>query len=142
MARTVTDLDWSTMVFDLKRCGMAQHEICRALHGRITEAALRQYMAGTTAPSHWRGELLLALWQDKTGRPRADAPTRLAPVTHAAARRGRRFSNQSTQALEALCQAFRLPPAALLRAIEQARRGQARAAAGVNLELPGMELHE
>ena len=142
MTRTVTDLDWSTMVFDLKRAGMAQHQICRALGGRITEAALRQYMAGTTAPSHWRGEMLLALWVEKTGRARADAPTRLAPITHAAARRGRRFPNQSAQAFEAMCAAFRLPPAALLRAIEQARRGRARVPVGVNLELPGMELHD
>ncbi len=82
----VMDFDWSELVFDLKRAGLDHHAISRALGGRITEGMIRQYMGGTSAPTHWRGELLISLWVRKTGKCREDAPRQPIAMRHTVAR--------------------------------------------------------
>ncbi|WP_147400285.1 hypothetical protein [Achromobacter sp. K91] len=133
------DFDWSEIVFDLKRSGMDQSRICAALNRRLTESMIRQYMAGTSAPSHWRGELLLNLWCERTGHAREEAPTRPAHLTHAVRgpRRNRGITNPD--ALDDLCRQYRLSPVAVMNLLHKAMQRRARARVHTNLTLPGMD---
>lgn len=80
------DYDWTEIVFDLKRLGMDHVQIVGALNGCVTERALRRYMEGSQ-PTHWRGEMLLTLWAERMGKPRDEAPIRIAPIRIQAAGR-------------------------------------------------------
>ncbi|MDR8090350.1 hypothetical protein KPB05_23100 [Burkholderia gladioli] len=68
--------DWREILFDLRRLGMMPTAVSRALQGAISERQLRDYIAEVAEPSHVRGELILGLWEQKTGKTRADAPRR------------------------------------------------------------------
>ncbi|WP_186262241.1 hypothetical protein [Burkholderia gladioli] len=68
--------DWREILFDLRRLGMMPSAIERELGGAISEKALRHYAEESREPSHARGELILDLWEGRTGKTRADAPRR------------------------------------------------------------------
>ncbi|WP_230949702.1 hypothetical protein [Burkholderia pseudomultivorans] len=65
------------MLLDLQRFYPKPKDVARELHGVISETAVRNYIEDTTEPSHVRGELILDLWCEKTGKRREDAPRRL-----------------------------------------------------------------
>lgn len=134
----LTDFDWPEIVLDLRRAGMAQHEVARALGPAAGESMVRQYLAGAT-PAHWRGELLLALWEEKTGRVRAAAPRRPAEARRAPERR-RRMSGTAQMPAEqllAVARAYNMSVTTLTHLLNRGRRqSQARAH---NLSLPGFE---
>ncbi|MBN6728214.1 hypothetical protein [Burkholderia multivorans] len=65
-------INWREVLFDLRRLGLMPTNGSRELHG-----AVRKYIEDTTEPSHVRGELILDLWCQTTGKHRKDAPRRL-----------------------------------------------------------------
>lgn len=67
-------VDWRELLFDLRRLGLGASRICSLLKGAVDERTLRMYGEGALAPSHYRGELLVALWIEHTGRPREALP--------------------------------------------------------------------
>lgn len=69
-------VNWSKVLFDLTQIGMTPKTITRALGDDISEASIRGYMKKGIEPSHVRGELILDLWCEKTGKRREDAPRR------------------------------------------------------------------
>jgi len=135
----LTDFDWPEIVLDLRRAGMGQHEIARALGPAAGESMVRQYLAGAT-PAHWRGELLLTLWESRTGRKRGDAPRRPAEARRIAERRRRTgpAAHMPTEHLPAVAQAFGLTVPALLQLLNR-RRKVVEQALGETLSLPGFE---
>jgi len=82
----LVEIDWAEIILDLRRAGMGQHDISRATHGASGEAAIRSYLAGAS-PVHWRGEILLDVWTQVTGKTRDAVPLRVANA-YRAARRG------------------------------------------------------
>ncbi|SMG01059.1 hypothetical protein [Burkholderia singularis] len=73
---TPIEFDWREILFDLRRLGLMPTQVSRELRGAISERQLRDYAEQVSAPSHWRGELILDLWCRRTGRARGDAPRR------------------------------------------------------------------
>lgn len=62
-------VDWFRLLWDLVQHGCGLSEISRRTG--IAHGTLRGYLDGGH-PNHWRGELLIALWIETTGRLRAD----------------------------------------------------------------------
>ncbi|ABB09228.1 hypothetical protein [Burkholderia lata] len=60
----MTAINWREVLFDLRRLDLMPKDVARELRGVISE------------PSHVRGELILDLWCEKTGKRREDAPRR------------------------------------------------------------------
>lgn len=134
----LTDFDWPEIILDLRRCGMGQHEIARSMGQAVGESMVRQYLAGAS-PAHWRGEILLSLWEERTGRDRAGAPRRPAETRRIVDRRPRtrQSSHMPTEHLPAVAQAFGLTVPDLLQLINKRQR---RATfVGETLSLPGFE---
>lgn len=77
---TAMQVDWREVIFDLKRLEMKNNEIVSALGGYISEPQIRAYAEEISSPGHFRGELLLSLWIQKTRRTREDAPMRPASL--------------------------------------------------------------
>ncbi|HDR9176338.1 TPA: hypothetical protein QDB23_003586 [Burkholderia vietnamiensis] len=73
---TQSGIDWREVLFDLRRLDLMPKDVARELRGVISEAAVRAYTEEMREPSHVRGELILDLWCDKTGKRREDAPRR------------------------------------------------------------------
>lgn len=73
-------VDWREIIFDLKRLPMKNSEISDALGGYISEPQIRAYADEVSSPGHFRGELLIALWIQKTTKSRDDAPMRPASL--------------------------------------------------------------
>ena len=73
------DYDWREIMFDLKRLGMTGQDIAREAGGAMTEQSVRLYMTGSS-PLHWRGEVILQLWEKKMGKPRCEAPVAPAQI--------------------------------------------------------------
>lgn len=69
---SVQAIDWFRLVWDMVQRGHTVVEIAEAIVAR--ESTVRLYLAGAQ-PKHWRGELLLQMWCDVTGRRRDEAPT-------------------------------------------------------------------
>ena len=69
-------INWREIIFDLKRLPMKNNEIVDALDGYISEPQIRAYAEEISSPGHFRGELLLSLWQRRTGKVRESAPLR------------------------------------------------------------------
>ncbi|PRH24357.1 hypothetical protein [Burkholderia multivorans] len=69
-------IDWREVLFDLRRLDLMPKDVARELRGVISEAAVRAYTEEVREPSHVRGELILDLWCEKTGKRREDAPRR------------------------------------------------------------------
>ncbi|CAM4092699.1 Phage protein [Bordetella tumbae] len=138
MTRAVMDLDWSEIVFDLKRAGMAHREICEALGPAASESMIRQYLAGAT-PTHWRGELLLDLWEAKTGRERPSAPRKPAELRRVAERRAHSAQTafMPTEHLPAVAQAYGMTVPDLLQLLH--KRPRRNKNMGESLLLPGFE---
>ncbi|VWD51507.1 hypothetical protein [Burkholderia contaminans] len=76
MERTVLSVSWREVLFDLRRLDLMPKDVARELRGVISEAAVRAYTEEVREPSHVRGELILDLWCEKTGKRREDAPRR------------------------------------------------------------------
>lgn len=134
----LTDFDWPEIILDLRRCGMGQHEIARSMGHAVGESMVRQYLAGAS-PAHWRGEILLALWEERTGRDRIAAPRRPAEMRRIAERRPRscQASHMPSEHLPAVAQAFGLSVPALLQLLT--KRPRRIVATGETLSLPGFE---
>jgi hypothetical protein len=66
------NIDWRRLLADLSVRGCL--DVARAIS--TPRGTLQRYLAGSQ-PSHWRGEKLLALSCQTTGRPRDEAPQRL-----------------------------------------------------------------
>lgn len=135
------DFDWSEIILDLRRAGMGQHEIAREMGHAVGEAMVRQYLAGAT-PAHWRGEMLLTLWEKRTGRVRTDAPRRPAEIRRIAERRPRQrpAAHMPTEHLPAVAQAYGLTVPALIQLLAKQRQVvQREYAAGESLSLPGFD---
>jgi len=112
-------------------------DIARATHGASGEAAIRAYLAGAS-PVHWRGERLLAVWMDKTGKLRLDAPMRVANAYHGA---GSRTRSRTVNKLPRLAQACGISVAQLLRMMANGKRNvnARRKYQNASLALPGFE---
>lgn len=135
------DFDWAEIILDLRRSGMGQHEIAREMGHAVGEAMVRQYLAGAT-PAHWRGEMLLALWEIRTGRARNDAPRRPAEIRRIAERRPRKraAAHMPTEHLPAVAQAYGMTVPALIQLLAKQRQAaRQEVAAGESLSLPGFE---
>lgn len=135
------DFDWPEIILDLRRAGMGQHEIAREMGHAVGEAMVRQYLAGAT-PAHWRGEILLELWERRTGRTRAGAPRRPAEIRRIAERRPRQrpAAHMPTEHLPAVAQAYGLTVPALIQLLAKQRQAaRQEAGAGQSLSLPGFE---
>ncbi|WP_454676661.1 hypothetical protein [Achromobacter marplatensis] len=134
----LTDFDWPEIILDLRRCGMGQHEIARNMGQAVGESMVRQYLAGAS-PAHWRGEILLTLWEERTGRDRDAAPRRPAEMRRISERRprSRQTSHMPTEHLPAVAQAFGISVPDLLQLLHKRQRRVV--PAGVTLSLPGFE---
>ncbi|MCA7962514.1 hypothetical protein LGM54_06050 [Burkholderia cenocepacia] len=73
---TQTGFDWREILFDLRRLGLMPKDVSRELFGVIPESSIRSYVEEICEPSHIRGEMLLAVWCEKTGKTREQAPRR------------------------------------------------------------------
>lgn len=132
------DFDWPEIILDLRRSGMGQHEIAKEMGPAAGESMVRQYLGGST-PTHWRGELLLALWERRTGRERSTAPRRPAELRRVTERRprGARMAFMPTEHLPAVAHAYGLTVPQLLSLLQKRNRRQERVAE--TLSLPGFE---
>ncbi|URW83904.1 hypothetical protein NBV64_05995 [Alcaligenes sp. DN25] len=140
MRGVLVDFDWSEIILDLRRAGMGQNEIAREMGHAVGEAMVRQYLAGAS-PAHWRGEMLLEIWERRTGQPRDKAPRRPAEMHRATtARRPRQrpAALMPTEHLPAVAQAYGITVPALLQMLAK-QKPAGRTDAGHNLSLPGFE---
>ncbi|EML1597794.1 hypothetical protein RVY52_002533 [Burkholderia cenocepacia] len=76
LTMTQSGIDWREVLFDLRRLDLMPKDVARELNGTIPESSVRAYTEEIAEPSHVRGELILALWCEKTGKRREDAPRR------------------------------------------------------------------
>lgn len=140
MRGVLVDFDWSEIIFDLRRAGVGQVEIARQL-GSIDEKMVRKYMSGSS-PSHWRGELLLGLWEKHTGLDRQSAPRCPAALPRSTAptrKRQREVSHMPTEHLPAVAQAYGITVPALIQMLSKKKpQGQINQCSGT-LTLPGFE---
>ncbi|MBH9659424.1 hypothetical protein JAO05_30555 [Burkholderia pseudomallei] len=67
-------INWHEVLLDLQHFYPKPKDVARELHGAVSEAALRKYIENTTGPSHVRGELILNLWCETTGKRRSRRP--------------------------------------------------------------------
>ena len=72
MKRHATSFDWAAMIEELILVGMTRSEING---GMLTDKMLSHYRRGVQ-PLHWRGERIITIWCERTGRGRDEAPTR------------------------------------------------------------------
>lgn len=140
MADRLTEFDWTEIILDLRRSGMRQHEIVREIGRAAGEASIRQYLAGAT-PVHWRGEILLNLWSEKTGKVRRDAPTRPAKIYPATPRRRRQGPSvlMPNEHLPAVARAYGVTVADLVRMLSDRKKERAPTSARHQMQLPGFE---
>lgn len=132
------DFDWPEIILDLRRSGMGQHEIAKAMGPAAGESMVRQYLGGST-PTHWRGELLLGLWERRTGRERSAAPRKPAELRRITKRRPRatRMSFMPTEHLPAVAHAYGMTVPDLLSLLQKRQRTKQQV--GETLSLPGFE---
>lgn len=132
------DFNWPEIILDLRRSGMGQHEIAKEMGPAAGESMVRQYLAGST-PTHWRGELLLALWERRTGQDRGTAPRKPAELRRMTERRPRsnRIAFMPTEHLPAVAQAYGMTVPDLLHLLQKRHRREA--VTGQTLSLPGFE---
>lgn len=136
----LVDFDWSEIILDLRRSGMAQHEIAKVMGRAAGESSIRKYLAGT-APVHWRGELLLELWEKRTGKARSEAPTRPADIHRPTPRRKRQHAAalMPTEHLPAVARAYNITVPALLQILSKKTPSASTEHECGNLTLPGFE---
>jgi hypothetical protein len=65
--------DWFRVITDLINLGLSMHEIGRTLGVDFSRDLVRHYRNGTQ-PLYVRGEALLRLWSQRTGRPVDEVP--------------------------------------------------------------------
>lgn len=137
MRGNLMEIDWTEIILDLRRSGMRQHEIAREMGKAASEALIRQYLAGVS-PLHWRGEMLLGLWEERTGKRRERAPRRPADIRRPGPRKKHQhqthFPNEHAQALASF---YGISVAKLLGALRKKEKREM--CAPVNLTLPGFE---
>lgn len=76
MEHAVLSVNWREVLLDLQHFYPKPKDVASELHGAVSEAAVRKYIEDTTEPSHVRGELILNLWCERTGKRRDDVPRR------------------------------------------------------------------
>lgn len=136
----LVDFDWSEIILDLRRAGMGQTDIARAMGHAVGEAMIRQYLAGA-APIHWRGELLLDLWEKQTGKERENAPKRPAEMRRSTPKRPRQRTAalMPTEHLPAVARAYNITVPALLQILSKKTPSASTEHECGNLTLPGFE---
>jgi len=65
--------DWFAIVTELVYLGTPMREVARRMDGQLTESMLRYYRSGGE-PLFVRGEALIRLWCDKTGKSWDELP--------------------------------------------------------------------
>jgi hypothetical protein len=65
-------ISWADLLLNLREAGMAWPEISRAL--RIPIATLQGYAWMGSVPPHHRGECIVMLWCERTGKARDAVP--------------------------------------------------------------------
>lgn len=68
-----TSYAWGPMLSELQAAGVGSRRMSEAMGGQITDRMLRAYASGIQ-PMHWRGEVILAMWCEVTGKAREQAP--------------------------------------------------------------------
>ena len=74
--RAYTAPDWSAMISDIHAAGLSTRQIGEACGFQITRHMLRHYDLGVQ-PLYWRGEAMVVLWMQATGKPREQIPTQV-----------------------------------------------------------------
>lgn len=68
-------VDWYTLLQQIMERGVTLKSVEQRLGGyQISNHMLRHYRAGAQ-PLHWRGEAMISLWCEVTGKARAGLPT-------------------------------------------------------------------
>jgi hypothetical protein len=65
-------VDFAALLSELRRAGVHDAEIVKIT--AVTRASLHSYRTELSGPSFPRGEALIALWCERTGRPREAVP--------------------------------------------------------------------
>ena len=78
--------DWFALITDLIYLGVPMKEISRRMGATASESALRNYRAGAQ-PLYVRGEALIRLWMETTGKQAEDMPRCAFVRGHRAERR-------------------------------------------------------
>lgn len=71
--KSIAANDWAAMLDELASLGVGSRRISEAMGGDVTDRMLRVYRNGVQ-PTHWRGEALVLLWCQMTGKARETAP--------------------------------------------------------------------
>jgi len=74
MRRTHTAPDWALMIDHLVDTGLTHRQIGDATGAQLTKNMVRHYRAGVQ-PLYWRGEAMIVLWMQATGKLREEVPT-------------------------------------------------------------------
>lgn len=67
-------VDWAAVINALLERGLTMRAVGDAMQLQLTARMLQHYEIGVQ-PAHFRGEGLIALWCDKTGKSRDNLPT-------------------------------------------------------------------
>ena len=71
---TIKTTDWAAVIDQLLRRNVTMRQIGEAMQMMLTTRMIRHYSIGVQ-PAHFRGEALIAMWCDKTGKSRDNLPT-------------------------------------------------------------------
>jgi hypothetical protein len=83
---------WGVIIETLRAAGMTLQDIGNATAGQLNDRMLLHYCSGVQ-PLYWRGEIMVRLWCERTGKAREQIP--MAPV-HMHYRRAGRKDYRST----------------------------------------------
>lgn len=89
----MTAPDWFRVITDLVYLGISMRDIGRSIGVEVSRDLMRHYRNGTQ-PLYVRGEALLRLWSEKTGRPVEDVPRVPYIPSHRVSGRRARAANE------------------------------------------------
>ena len=70
-SKTSLSVDWFRLLADLKRVGVSSYQIQRKID--VAQSTVLRW-AGGSEPRHVDGEMLIAIWCEKTGKRRNELP--------------------------------------------------------------------
>lgn len=71
---TIKTTDWAAVINQLLLRNVTPSQIGKAMSMMLTHRMINYYASGVQ-PTHFRGEALIAMWCDKTGKSRDNLPT-------------------------------------------------------------------
>lgn len=74
MRKSHTAPDWALMIEQIVATGLNYRQIGDAASFTVTEKMIRHYKLGVQ-PLYWRGEAMIVLWMEATGKTREQVPT-------------------------------------------------------------------